>query len=247
MKSGEKTETWIQYDWHIGKREAVFSVDASLLPESQKPTYEYLLHLTCASEDGELSGGERRRCERILKKCQKAFNPVFAGSISTESEIQYFFYVAHGQLQLLLDGIIGRERRLRLSYSVAVEKKWQTYRKHLYPDAAKTQTIDNGRLIESMRKSGDILTTPRKMNFYVFFTAEPMLLAFLEPARMAGFALGSPNYVADMDAPYGIILHRVCRLDKRELDSTTTPLVRLISKYDGFLINIDCRLIPRKA
>lgn len=236
------------YDWQIDGDDAVFCADLSLYDIAPDPLQSVLLYMNCAAKAAgkALDAGLEKKAERVLKKCLKALSPLYAGFIRTEDAKQFYFYTSDGNALAHLETIAQKERGLYCRAGMQHEPEWQTYFKLLYPDAAKLQTERNRAHIALLKKHGDNLAATRRVRFHAFFPSEPIVKYFSDEALNLGFAVGQTEFASELDTPYGVVLHKIAALDKKELDRLTTSLIYLAERYEGMLRDLDCQIVPKK-
>ncbi len=237
------------YDWEIDGDDAVFCADMSLYDHAPDLNYSALLYMNCAAKTAgkALDAGLEKRTRRVLKKCLKALSPLYAGYIRTEDAIQFYFYASETGYLGALEAIAAKQRALYCRAGAQEEPEWQTYFQLLYPDEAKLQTEQNRRHIELLKKHGDNTAAARRVRLHMFFPSEPIVKYFCDEALRIGFAVGNSEYAPELDTPYGVALHKISTLNKKDIDRLTTQAIRLASGYEGMLKDWDCQLIPKKA
>lgn len=236
------------YDWQIDGDDALFCVDLALYDHAPDPVYNVLLYINCAAKTPgkAFDLGMVKRAENVLKKCLKATAPLYAGYIRTFDAIQFYFYASEEEHLKAVEKIALKERVLYCRAGMQKEPEWQTYFRLLYPDAAKLQTEQNRRHIALLKKHGDNLAAPRRVRFHLFFPSEPIVNYFSDEALKLGFAVGQQEFVPEFENPYGVALHRISALDKKELDRLTTEIIHLAEGFEGMLKDWDCQIIPKK-
>ena len=239
---------WFTYDWQIDGDDAQFCADLSLYDFAPDLQNGVLLYMNCAAKDAgkPLDAALERRAEGVLKKCLKAAIPLYAGYIRTSDAKQFYFYVPETRYLAALEEVAKKERGLYCRAGAQAEPEWQTYFRLLYPDAAKLQTEQNRLHIALLKKHGDNPAAARRVRFHVFFPSEPIVKYFGEEARQKGYAVGENAYMPELENPYGVSLHKIATLDKKEIDRLTTEIIRLAENYEGMIKDWDCQLIPKK-
>ena len=86
----------------------------------------------------------------------------------------------------------------------------------------------------------------RKINYHMAFPSESARLLFEEEARLSGFAIGEASYVPEQDCPHGVLVLKMSKLIKADIDEQTTRLIGIAQKYGGRLDFWDCVLIPKR-
>ncbi|NCB30550.1 MAG: DUF695 domain-containing protein [Clostridia bacterium] len=237
-------EELFSYDWHMDGAPAKFLVDMELR-DADLAAMPYLLYVRSKSRQGTFTGREIKHLADLEKKCRKKLMGAFAGSIQSADQQVIFFYVYNAEEAELVQDLAERERLLQCTVGVREEPERDTYRKVLYPDAARLFTEQNRKQLLLLKKHGDALTPARRVTLHAFFPAEPLVGIFAEQARMGGFAVGEYEYEPDQDLPYGVSLCRVSTLDKGEIDAMTSQVIRLAARYDGSLSYWNCPIVGK--
>ncbi|MDO4568572.1 MAG: DUF695 domain-containing protein [Clostridia bacterium] len=241
-------KNWIKYDWETDGMPAVFELDMDLYDIAPSPTHDTLFYVVCepASITASMqSRGYRAKCEAAMRRCLAIGSQKLAGVISTSEFLQFYTYGTDLHALADIEDAARSVRGIVTRAGAQREPKWQTYMRLLYPDAAKFQTVRNAEQIELMRKCKDLLYPSRKLNLHVYLKTEPLRLLFEEQARLSGFAVGKPEFDDRSPRPYGVCLHIISSLNKREVDAVTTRVVRLAQQYEGALVGWDCALMKR--
>jgi uncharacterized protein (TIGR01619 family) len=237
---------WIEYDWILNSAPAVYRVDMEFKSLASGAGCKTLALVKCGTREAgapDMTPRERRAALALEKKCLRLPGVFYAGSIDTGSGVRMYFY---GRNERELESVAAateNEDRLICSCSIIYEPELETYYRFLYPDSAKYQTVKNERLIEDIRKRGDNTQAPRRINLHMYFPTEPLRVMFQEEARQSGFAIGGAVYTPEQELPYGIVLHRISTLEKRDIDAVTTKAIRAAEKFGGELIHWDCQFI----
>ncbi len=239
---------WLEYDWILNSVPSKYRVNMELDSILPHTSMQMLLHVKCGSKDPRGDGmtlRERRRVEALERKCVKQLDAVYAGIIDSGSEVRMYFYTDKERDFEMLRELLDKENGIDCVCKRIFEPQWQTYYKLLYPDAAKYQTVRNKTLIDNISKRGDNTSAPRRINLHMHFPTEPLRLLFQEEARLAGFVIGDAVYAPEQDLPYGVVLHRISTLCKRDIDSLTTRAIRIAERFRGVLVQWDCLLISK--
>ena len=241
-------ENWFTYDWSVRQAPAIFTVDTQY--ERPLARAQTLLYCSCMPVDEtaeELSAGEVRRVERLIKQIQRELpQSVCVGDIRMRAQWQFYFYTKDPQEAQVLDELCEFERKLYCQCGSANEPNWLTYFSLLMPDAAKYQTEQNRKVIAMMAERGDGRRVSRRITFLVFFPTEQEALLYKQQARYSGFAIGNDVYAPEMELSYGVELCCVSNLRKRSIDQYTTTAIRLAEPLGGSLLRWECPLVPKK-
>ena len=240
--------SWLEYDWQIERQAAVFGVDTGLYKNAPTPSRGVLFYVHCMPSDKKHPEMNERLIKRIDSVVRRKLDQLpftLAGMVKTADQLQYYYYGPSLEQLDVLESCIGTDKKLIIRCGGQPEPEWQTYFKLLYPDRAKLQTIENGNTIELLKKHGDSIAPARRINLHVFFPTEPLRIAFEEHARLVGFAVGGAEFDDESDLPYGVALHKISSLFKRDIDALTTRAIRTAEKYRGALVYWDCSIAAR--
>lgn len=237
---------WLQYDWNVRGVPAIFTVDMSY--GAPVEGYQTLLWLSCVSKRAKATAfdaGEIRAAEKALKRAMSALDgALYVGCIDLPAQRQYYFYTEREEDLELMH---SKEKKLDLDCGRAHEPRWQTYFKLLYPDIAKSQTVENARMIQLFASKGDQLHATRRVSLFVFFHTEPTRLMFEEEARLNGFAIGNPLFKPEQEMAYGTTIYCLSSLQKRAVDAITTRVIRIAQAMDGMLMGWNCPIVQKNT
>ena len=176
----------------------------------------------------------------------KAVELLFAGVEETDMRTVYYLYSAENDIEQELEKISRKERKVLMTYEIYDDEQWSIYYDVLYPDEAKKQTEENRNMIALLKKNGDCLIAPRRLNVLVAFSNELNLLSFESVAKSAGFAIGDRSFLNEYEKPYAVMLHRMSTIEKKAVDNITTRAVRCAEKFGGSLLYWDCAIVGRR-
>lgn len=239
---------WFTYEWQMEGDPAEFAVDTSYLAKAPHPGRPVLMHIRCEMQEQDaLNNRGRRHIEKIEKKCIRELKALYVGYIQDEYRRVMFFYTDRPDRRNALDDIADREKYLYCAVGCTEDPEWSTYLDLLYPDAAKYQTEENRNHIALHKKNGDHIAAARRVTFHVHFPTESSVISFAEEARLSGFAIGDQVFTPELEEPYGIMLYRICPLDKLQIDACTSNIIYLAERYLGKFLYWDCPVIPKNS
>ncbi|MBR6007431.1 MAG: DUF695 domain-containing protein [Clostridia bacterium] len=243
----EKTDI-LEYDWRLDGESAKFSVDLALYDRAPDEEHTILAFVGCFSnrEGRELTAGELRHIDSFIAKCERKVKPLIGGYIEKATIRQYYFYLASRDDYEKLKTLAERERGFDCRIGGKLEPEWTSYFRILYPDAAKYQTVRNEEQIGLLYERGDS-EAPRRLNLHLFFATPQARHAFEEAALQEGFAIGEAEELESGDLPCGIVLHRICALRKRDIDTVTVQAIRAAERFGGCLRYWDCPIVPGRG
>ena len=241
-----KETTWLEYDWRLDGRPALFGVELGLYRTAPDAKLPILCYFCCeAPGKEELTDSDLKRIEGLASKCVRKIGQPAAGFVQSGNTRQYYYYVPGKEQYELLRAIAEKERKLTCKVAGKREDDWTTYFKLLYPDEAKYQTVRNREVVQKYRENGDQLDAARRINLHVFFRTEQHRLMYEEAARQAGYAIGAPEERSELELPYGATLHRISTLELQDIDSVTIRAIRIAQRMEGRLAYWDCAIVPK--
>lgn len=242
--------SWFEYDWRFEGDEARFGVNSSFYSPNDEialPTgHNFLEVLLLSSAKG--NAIQDKDFDRITEFLLKFVNKVdserimIAGYIRTVKLLRLYLYFTDKKDINEFETLFLKQKQYARSFEMKSEQDYSTLIKMLRPDSLKLQTINNAETIRMLQKKGDI-SAPRRMNLHLAFKNEPTLLMFCDTALKEGFAIGIQESHESYDLPCGIVLHRICAMKKRDVDSVTTHAIKLAELFDGRLLYWDCPIM----
>lgn len=238
-----KETQWYEYDWQYEGSEAIYCVDMTY--DDDQKLGDLLISVVCKAKKGSLSDGEYRKYEKLRNKILKKTGITYVGLIESNNAVRFFFYTDDTDASAVVEKCI-RKVADRVSYDCRYDKKHEFYRHSLLPDIAKNYTEENRKQLKLFADNGDCMTVPRKLNFHVYFPSEPLRILFEEQARLSGYAVGVGEFSMEYELPHGIVVHKICTLNKADVDDATSRLIYIAEKYEGRLLFWDCVLVPKR-
>ena len=241
-------DNWFFYDWNMQGDPARFGVDMSFAHKWVELGLPILMHVRCEMQSQEkLTPKAARHINRMEKKLLKNVDGEYVGFVEDDFRRVFFFYVKSPKKAELAEELIEKEKYLYCEVGCAQDESWDTYNTLLYPDAARLFTESNRKNIELYRKKGDCLYKTRRVVYHTFFPAEVLCQQFAQEIRLAGFAIGDPEFNPDLEEAYGITVFRLGTLEKQDLDKNTSDIIYTAEKYFGKLLYWNCPVVPKNG
>ncbi len=243
------TKNYFTYDWNFEGKSAVFSIDLDFLEcarirvrsgaAQEREITPLLTVLIGNRKRSVLSAKEVQKLLEIARRLAAKSCACLVGSIQCGLVLRLYLYEGDiGSLEAF-SALINAEKGFHKQCVLIEESDYSTYRTLLLPTDAKQQTEHNRENLEFLRDRGDTLA-PRRLNIHMAFPNEPSCLAFEPKALESGFAVGSYEDTGSNEFAFGLIIHKVCALEKIEVDAVTTAAIELAEPYGGRLIFWDC-------
>lgn len=249
MKKEEKK--YFEYDWSYEGSLASYKVDANFLDCVNVRLDSGAIKSDSVTSLLKVTFAEKKHSIFNPKAVNKLFDYIFEFALSCCAcpvacinrglTVTFFLYEGEpGSLESFISKL-KIKKNLIMRYLTVNEVDHLTYKEELYPNKAKMQTINNAESLQFLRERGDTLA-PRKLNFHMAFPSEPACLLFAPKALKHGFAIGSHEDSGLPDLAFGLVIHRICELNKPAIDAMTTDVIELADSLDGSLIYWDCQV-----
>ncbi len=115
---------------------------------------------------------------------------------------------------------------------------WGYYRKFLLPDEERRQWMRDRRVVDVLQDHGALLSTPRRVDHWVYFRSAVSRQAFIDDATRVGFALQDTSDDHDSARPFGVQVFRTDAVELEHIHSVVMELFALaqrhVGDYDGW-------------
>lgn len=240
---------YFTYDWKFEGKPAIYSIDLDFLEcarirvrsgaVEERENTPLLKVIIGNRRQSVLCDKEIRKLLEIAQRLAAKSCACLVGTIQCGLVLRLYLYEGNTGSLDNFSSLISAEKGFTKECVIEDDIDYYTYRNLLLPDAAKIQTEYNRDNLEFLRKRGDTLA-PRRLNIHMAFTNEPASIDFAEKARENGFAVGAYEDTGDIDFAFGLVIHKVCALEKSEVDRLTTDVIRIAEEYGGKLMFWDC-------
>ena len=242
-------KAYFEYDWSFCEKPALYRVDLDFLECAKIRIRSGAIRETGSTPLMTVTVADKRHCMLTAKDVQKllvksaklasASCACLVGSIHCGLVLMLYLYEGESGSLDTFAALIAKEKGFDMRTQLFDEEDFKTYRTFLMPNDAKLQTVRNLENLEFLRERGDTLA-PRRLNLHMAFPSEPASIMFAPKALENGFAVGAYEDTGHSDLPFGLVIHRVCELNKPAVDSVTTAAIALASEFGGKLIFWDC-------
>ena len=169
-------ERWEHYRCSMQGQPAAFLVDLGamdLAPDDRRPV---LITVRVALRRPRPDGLNRpeesarlQKLEELLVERMSRSEGRYVGRVTHGGSREFCFYVAdqrgvQRQIQAALD-----EGGYRGAMLPMPDRKWEHYRRFLWPEREQMQAIVDRRMVQALRRKGDVLETPRPVTHWVAF------------------------------------------------------------------------------
>lgn len=242
-----------QYSWTHKDMPSVTKVDLAFSDEEElRQAHPYLLTLQLYPRGNPASDKMGRvtrfRMQRLINKVKKKTEgalSIWVGEHSYGSVTELFFY-GESEVNLKWLADMAEVKYLANEAEFFFDKEWTVYFQKVCPSAAQQQAVKNRVWIERIKKSGDDVVAPRKINHHLSFFTESDRVKFEGVAKQAGFALGGSYFAPEAAMAYGVVVHQRATLDLSLMDASTSKLIQAAEPYRGNYEYWDCALVPKR-
>jgi hypothetical protein len=158
----------------------------------------------------------------------------YVGRNTSQGGRDYFFYTSDGsQVEKLLCQAMVQFPDYEYEVGHRQETDWSTYQTFLLPSPRDMQLIQNEHVIRKLEESNDLLTTPRTVLHWIYFSDHLTRENFVEKSLAIGFTIDhriEPN--AD-NQEWGVVLARQHPVDYWSIADVTLTLFDLASEFGG--------------
>ncbi|HUO90115.1 MAG TPA: DUF695 domain-containing protein [Rhizomicrobium sp.] len=176
--------------------------------------------------------------EEALNKASEEAGAAYVGRITTAGERDFFFYA--GEAPACEDHLLVALAPFT-AYRAAIfsrdDKDWEVYRDSLYPSPEARQLMGNQAVYDSLRKNGDTLVDPRKIDHWAYFPTEDARSVFINDVQPLGYDIGQMFDPGEDGPEFGVRFTRT-DIPGGALDDSVLKLFRLADaaggRYDGW-------------
>lgn len=237
------SEHWDVYFGYIEDQLASVLLDMDIWQEIDTEEYKHAsclrVKLKDANEDGFPSDAEAERLNKLEDAVIEFLygkNVVNVGRVTTNGARDVIFYADQNQLGCLTE---SAERFMKPAgyefeiFEIEEDETWEFYFDFLYPDPFQQQQMGNRQVIDALEESGDSLTTPRKVEHWLYFEHPKMMRRFAKAIKKEGFFIERETKEMNEDGKYEITISRKDRVDFDSINEVTDLLVEVSERYEG--------------
>jgi len=238
-------DDWTSYFTNFNDKVASIFVNLGLAPSVPVATNPWRLrvrvHFKNPRPDGLSSSDESSTLfliedalnHQVTRECE-AITP---GRITTDGHREFCYYAAtrdkfRTAVATALTGFPG----YRFEVAEKLDPGWEYYLNVLYPSREQIELIKNRQLLEVLEKQGDVITTAREVQHWLFFPNEESRTLFRHEVKNMGFAIGY-EYEMEPDEREGlsfaITVLKTQSVAQDLIDETVLELYRLAERFAG--------------
>lgn len=177
--------------------------------------------------------------DRLVEKLTGRLQAMYAGRYTKDGKRDFYFY--SNDTSSYISAVAEVLNPLGVSWLAKAQPDtgYSNYFNVLYPTAKQLESIKNRRVVDELRKKGDILSAPRKINHFVFFRNEQDRKEYAFAVQDNGFTVeNAGKEIGVRDHPFTLHISRIDKTDYNSIDKVTLYLWELAlkysAKYDGW-------------
>jgi len=249
---------WCPYMCKVNNSVASVFVDLgvkSVAPDKNRPKLLWVwVSMNSVREDGLPKDDEfeaQNTIEDILEdilepEITKKLNAIYIGRITTSGRREfYFFGPSDKNLENTVKAVMLKFPNNKYQFGSKSDPNWSQYFDVLYPLPQQYQSIQNMKVVEQLKKSGDTLEKARNVSHWAYFKDDKTRENFIRETTKLGF---TPNneyktFKSDEKYPYGIMIERVDRVDPNSIDDVVINIWQIAralgGDYDGWETSVE--------
>lgn len=239
------SDEWDSYFSRVNDELASLFLDMGIRSEVPVADKSWLLwawvYMKQPREDGLTSNEESETMWAIEDAISAAVShagTVLVGTITTQGRREFYYYGSSdaGWAEAVA-GCVARFEGYQHDLGAQQDSEWTQYLNVLYPGARSMDQIKNRKVIDVLKREGDLLTTARPVQHWAYFKAEADRARFEAAVLSRGFSVVGLSEKGEADGErYCIQFQRVDAVDWESINSVTWELVELAGndQYDGW-------------
>ncbi|MEQ1605363.1 MAG: DUF695 domain-containing protein [Pyrinomonadaceae bacterium] len=158
--------------------------------------------------------------DKISDSLTLGVGAVRAGHLYFNGTMYLYYYLGRGDAfeSKLVDSMSGFSN-YKYEYKLDDEPSWESYVELLYPLPIQMQSIQNQKVIDHLRSSGDKLDVKRPVDHFIYFKTETDLERFLNEIKGNGFEIVSRERAEVDDYKWSVLLRRDDPIDPESVDN----------------------------
>lgn len=177
--------------------------------------------------------------DRLVEKLTGSLQSMYTGRYTKDGKRDFYFY--SNDTSGYMSAVAEVLNPLGISWlaKAQADTAYSNYFNVLYPTGRQLESMKNRRVLDELKKKGDALTAPRKVNHFIFFKTEQDRKAYAFAVQDNGFTVeNAGREIGVKDRPYTLHISRIDKVDYNNIDKVTLYLWELAlkysAKYDGW-------------
>jgi uncharacterized protein (TIGR01619 family) len=161
---------------------------------------------------------------------------IYAGRFTQRGLREFYFYSLDTvQYLRICANIMSKFSSFPWLCKAVADKSWSNYFEVLYPSPNELEKIENRRMIDALKKKGDELKKPRKIEHLFYFRTVAARQAFLKAMDLPGFTIDEIPVERTELGDYGfrLVLSRSDIPEQPDIDRISVYFRELSTKNNG--------------
>lgn len=177
--------------------------------------------------------------DRLVEKLAARLQAMYTGRYTKDGKRDFYFYSNDTSSYMIAVAEALDPFGVSWLAKAQTDTAYSNYFNVLYPAAKQLESMKNRRVVDELRKKGDVLIAPRKVNHFIFFKTEQQRKAYAFAVQDNGFTVeNAGKEVGVTDRPFTLHISRIDKVDNESIDKVTLYLWELAlkysAKYDGW-------------
>lgn len=164
---------------------------------------------------------------------------IYVGRVTTAGHRYFYSFVGVAAEQV--DGFVddvNAATGYALEIRIADDPEKKGYWSDLYPTADDWQMINDSKVVEALKKSGDLAQIKRRIDHWAYFKSKSNAEAFIDWVVEQGFSLESMDQTRSSSGDWMVQFHRLDSPELYTINGITYSLrhkaIELEGEYDGW-------------
>ena len=243
------SEEWEFYFSRVNDVQSSIFVNLGLRGSAPMPTKPHLLwiwiYFNHPREDG-LSSSEESPVlneieDALTKQLAAHCGGLQAGRITGSGRREFYFYGVGAQdFDVAVSSAMTAFQEYRYDSGHQDDREWAQYLNVLYPSATNLQQILNRRVVDQMKKNGDVPDALRTISHWAYFKTGVARDTYVSKLSDLGFSIEEQwlDSKQKSAAPFAVRFSKIGSANWNALNTTTIPLWRMADDlggdYDGW-------------
>lgn len=160
---------------------------------------------------------------------------IMAGTFTYQCErLEYYYVVDTTQIRERLTMLFKKHFSSYEPYiNIKADKDWDAYLKFLYPNEETLEYMQNEKLLMALEKQGDKLEKERRVDHWIYFSAENDVNCFIPYVTRQGFKIEGKENSPEKDKVFKLHIFRSDKVDLPSISKITTELRKEAKQCNG--------------
>lgn len=157
----------------------------------------------------------------------------YVGKIVSNGEMTFIYYLKHDfEWPDAVASAMKEFPDYRYEYGSKMDSEWEIYHKLLFPTPIEWQIIQNHKVCDHLKASGDSLHLPRAIEHKAYFETAEKRIEFISAIEEEGFKVKELMETGE-NTPIGLSFYRQDKPFYYDIDTLTLHLIDISVQYGG--------------